>query len=140
MANSTDLQEKNFAHHLVGNKSNVPQSLFDNALIYDTENKQITFRGVDFVPKKMSELEVDEIEEALIHNATIKHLEVDNELIVNSRSEFNEDVEIKAILKVTAIQIGDCLLYWDKENECLRTTSGIASDSFISAGGVNNNV
>lgn len=34
------------------------------------------------------------------------------------------------------LQIGDALLYWDKENDCLRTNANFSSDGEMSSGGV----
>lgn len=38
------------------------------------------------------------------------------------------------------IRIGDCRIWYDEVNECLRFSKGIASDSFVSTKGVDNNV
>ena len=41
-----------------------------------------------------------------------------------------------ATIKVDKIMIGDCLITWDNVNKCVKFSTGVASDSFVSAGGV----
>ena len=63
-------------------------------------------------------------------------LEVTDEMVANAPAYFADEVEFTKLIKVEKIMIGDCLITWDNVNKCVKFSTGVASDSFVSAGGV----
>lgn len=58
-------------------------------------------------------------------------------LNINGTASITGDTTINGSLKVSnQLTIGNATLYWDVANQCLRINSGIASDSFLSAKGI----
>lgn len=58
-------------------------------------------------------------------------------LNINGTASITGDTTINGKLTVTnQLTIGNATLYWDVANQCLRVNAGIASDSFLSAKGI----
>lgn len=148
--------DKSFVGFYLGAWEN---SIKGNVICFDSQSKQITAQGVSFIPTKLSQFTNDSnFVSSSTLSTTLKsyvdisstqtitgkkkfgEVEVDTAYVdyleVMGTSLFNGEVVMPNKLLVETLQIGDCVITPDRANGGLRFSQGIASDSYISAKGV----
>ena len=141
----------NFAGFAKGNKRNIPSDLKDDIIVFDRSGKQISLSDTDFIPKSLKELNNDgfisdwaltpkkptyNFSEITDKPNTIAGYEIEDAVDLFSEQTISGAKTFTQPIKVDKIMIGDCAITWDSVNKCVKFSTGVASDSFVSARGV----